>query len=232
MGLNSIFGFFTPAVCAVCGEPLVEGETLLCGVCRASIGQLRFHTMGLDNPLRERIAPRSAPIARVVACTDYTRHSVAGRLIRRAKFDNRPDLIRQFAAMFADELRRDGVPDDIDVLQPVPMRFMRRLTRGFNQADDIAKVWSRSWGVPVINAMRATRRHGAQARTSGAAERLANVAGSFRVVRPELIEGRHVAIIDDILTTGATASAAVAALLSASPRAITIITLAATVLRK
>lgn len=225
--LRSILSLLAPATCELCSRPLVAGEGLLCADCQGSLTATVAFPPAADSPLRERL-PRLGIIDRCGAMLTYRHDSPAAMLIRRGKYDNRPDIIRDLGHIWGERLDASGIMSDIDALQAVPMHLLKRLRRGYNQADILARAIGEACDIPVIHAMGA-RRHSAQARNT-ATERLTNAAGIFYVTHPDVIAGRHIAIIDDIITTGATLSDAIRALANARPRAITVITLAAATL--
>jgi ComF family protein len=98
-----------------------------------------------------------------------------------------------------------------DAIVPMPLHWWKRLTRTFNQSGLLAEEVSRRTGIPCAHALRRIKRTETQAGLSNA-ERRRNVRGAFRVMRPRAIAGKRVLLIDDVLTTGATAAAASAAL--------------------
>ena len=113
-----------------------------------------------------------------------------------------------------------------DVVVPVPLHPLRQLSRGFNQAGELA----RYLGLPVSQALRRTRNTGSQADLP-AASRHANVRGAFAVVRSAEIKGRSVVLVDDVSTTGATLEACGRSLLDAGAREVRAITAARAVSR-
>ncbi|MCS7026669.1 MAG: ComF family protein [Bryobacteraceae bacterium] len=113
----------------------------------------------------------------------------------------------------------------IDVIVPVPMHWWRAWRRGFNQAELLAKEVSRRAGVRMCRAVRRKRWTPPQAGLSNRARRQ-NVSGLFEVTKPAEIRGLHVLLVDDVLTTGATASACASALKRAGARAVSVLTLA------
>lgn len=115
--------------------------------------------------------------------------------------------------------------EQFDVIVPMPLHWRKRLQRGFNQAELLAKVVSRRSGVGITNALRRRKQTDPQAGLTRS-QRRTNVAGAFEVSRREQVEGRHVLLIDDVLTTGATAGACAAALKRAGARRVTLLTLA------
>ncbi len=110
-------------------------------------------------------------------------------------------------------------------MTPLPLDWRRRWARGFNQSELLAREVARRWGAPLARPVRRTRATAPQAGLTRA-ERRVNVGGAFAVRRPEAVRGLRVLLIDDVLTTGATASACAGALKRAGARSVTILTLA------
>lgn len=221
-----------PALCAECGRPLVDGEEVLCMHCRSRI-PVSSTPGGTAAALMDRIVPLGVPGLRVAVWTVYARDSMVARLIRKGKYEGRPDVIRYLAGEFAAYLAATHSLDGIDVLQPVPMNLWRRLRRGYNQAEIIARAIAGAASLPVADALTA-RRHNPQAR-GDARRREAQVQGVFSargrlqadgtVFHPD-ITGRNVALVDDIITTGSTAAEALAALAAARPASLSFFALA------
>ncbi len=112
-----------------------------------------------------------------------------------------------------------------DAVVPMPLHWWRRWRRGFNQAELLAREVARRCGVNVVDAVRRARATSSQAGLSHSRRR-ENVAGAFRVRRPDRVRGLRVALVDDVMTTGATANACAAALKRAGARRVTLLTLA------
>lgn len=216
-----LFAWILPAVCEGCGRQLARGER---GVCAACLGDLSWHIIDGDS-LRERL-PRSLPIGQCLSWTAYRREATAARLIKRGKYSGRPDIIEELADIYARRLVADGALAGVDALQAVPMHWWKRIRRGYNQADLIARQISRASGIPVIKALKAVRGHSSQTRRT-AAGRAKNVEGMFAVARPESVARLHIALVDDVITTGSTLSEAAHALVDAGAARISIVTLAA-----
>lgn len=216
-----------PAVCEGCGEPLVRGERVLCTVCAASLTPA-CPAGDRSGQLRARLHPRTAPVRLVSAWAYYTHESVVGCLLRRAKYDDRPDIVRHLSGLYARELESSGVLGDVDVLLPVPMHPLKQMLRGYNQAAEMARVIGRRLDIPLGDNLRASRLRAAQAGRAGYS-RHRGADGAFAVARADELRGLHVAVNDDIITTGATMSAAISALVPCGVRAISVLALAATV---
>jgi ComF family protein len=125
------------------------------------------------------------------------------------------------------ELGRSALPvDDPDLLVPVPLHPRRERERGFNQSLLLARRLGRAWKVPVRSDVLARTLATVPQSDLGAEERRANVRGAFTLRRPELVAGRHVVVIDDILTTGSTANACAACLRGGGAATVGVLTVA------
>ncbi len=112
-----------------------------------------------------------------------------------------------------------------DIVVPVPLHWRRRWQRGFNQSELLASAVARRFAAPLVRALRRRRATLVQAGLSNAGRR-ENVAGAFSVKRREAVEGRRILLIDDVMTTGATAAACAFALKRAGARYVALLTLA------
>ena len=120
------------------------------------------------------------------------------------------DLGRWYGAC----LHEGGLFSAVDVVVPVPLHWRRRLGRGYNQSEYLARGVARELGVECdVGSVRRYRYNDSQVLHS-AAERWDNVEGVFRVSRPERLRGKHVLLVDDVFTTGATIMSLGSAILS------------------
>jgi len=143
-------------------------------------------------------------------------------LIHLFKYAGMKALAKPLGAQLAAALPRD---QRFDVVVPMPLHWKRRWQRGFNQSELLARFTARRCGVPMINAVRRVRATRNQAGLSNA-KRRGNVSGAFGVAKPDAIAGRRVLLIDDVMTTGATASACARVLKRAGATSVAVLTLA------
>jgi ComF family protein len=133
--------------------------------------------------------------------------------------------IESLARPLGDLLMR-ALPLDLqfDAVAPVPLHWRRRWQRGYNQAELLARSLARRTGIPLRNCLRRRRATNVQAGLSNTRRRQ-NVSGAFRA-RADAVEGRRILLVDDVMTTGATANACAQALRRAGAQTITVLTLA------
>ena len=143
-------------------------------------------------------------------------------LIHVYKYDRVEPLAKPLGRLLALALPRDRA---FDVVVPMPLHWQKRWQRGFNQSALLAREVSRRTGFPVARALRRVRNTQAQAGLTNA-KRRANVSGAFRAIKPHAVRGKRVLLIDDVLTTGATASSCARALKLAGAAEVTLLTLA------
>ncbi len=143
-------------------------------------------------------------------------------LIHLFKYARIRPLARALGGYMAAALPRE---ERFDMAVPVPLHWVKRWRRGFNQASLLADELGRRCGIRIVEAMRRTRHTPAQASLSRAARRR-NLRGAFAARTRAGVQGRRILLVDDVLTTGATANACAAALKRAGASYVAVLTLA------
>ncbi len=146
------------------------------------------------------------------------------KLVQLFKYDRVRPLETHFGKLMAIALPRE---ERFDLIVPMPLHWRRRWERGYNQAALLAREISKRWNAPVKNLVRRRRATKPQAGLTNA-KRRANVAGAFRMKPGIRLDGMRVLLVDDVLTTGATASACARVLKRAGARQVTLLTVART----
>ena len=126
--------------------------------------------------------------------------------IRRFKFRNARGYGNFYAKMMALRLKSQPFNGTIDVITWVPVSTRRRLRRGYDQAQLIAKALSKELDIPAVRGLKKTRHTPAQSGIKDASARRANVFNSYKGINPSAFTDKRVLLVDDIITTGATAS--------------------------
>jgi ComF family protein len=219
-----------PAPCLGCAQPLpATGTTLgLCHSCQEGLRPVPDQTCAvcaraLDANLPDGwccAACRHHPPAfdRLLALWSY--EAPLDAVIQGLKFRRLDYLGRHLGEALA--ARWEEEMAGVDVVVPVPLHWIRRLSRGYNQAERIANALARHIDRPLVSALGRGRATPPQT-SLGRDERLINLRKAFRVRRADEIRERHVLLVDDVATTGATIEAASATLKKAGAAEVTVI---------
>jgi ComF family protein len=211
--LRDLYRLLFPPLCTYCHRELADGEEVLCTHCAAQLA--RIHDVAPGNPAERREKLRF-PFIRGAAFCYYHHHTVAAEVIKAAKYRARPSCNAYLTRLFLPELEAAEWLGDVDVIVPVPIHWLRRLSRGYNQAEPIARTLGERWGIRVDT--KSLRK--VHYRVSRLQERKrlsyglkAPRSNPFRVVTPERLTGCHVLIVDDVHTAGTTLNECAEALL-------------------
>lgn len=191
-----------PETCVVCNDVLRYSEKYMCTSCLSDIPQIYLHNKQ-HNPLEELLWGQ-LPFVRATSFMVYTKKSKYASILHTIKYKNHQQLGIAMGEMFGAELLRSGFMETIDAIVPVPLHSKRQRSRGYNQSSLLAQGISRVTCIPVIDtAVIRTKNTESQTRKNKE-ERTQNVAHIFEVAQPELIQKKHILLLDDVITTGAT----------------------------
>ncbi len=210
---SRVLDFVSPRLCAICGGRLSATEQAICSPCCLRLPRTGFWAQPYDNPMAHLFWGQMT-VERTAALFYYEAHSETSRLIYALKYRDRPDIGFAMGRMAALEFMATGFFDGIDVMVPVPLARKRQRERGYNQSEEIAAGVASATGLAVeTRAVERTAFRGSQTNLSRQ-ERLDNVDGQFRMTDAKKLQGLHVLLIDDIVTTGATIIACATAMAS------------------
>lgn len=212
---RDIWALLFPPVCAVCGAPLLRGERSVCTFCRVT-APLTGYWREAANPVADRFAGL-LPVEQASAFLFFRPRSGWRHLVHDFKYRSQWRLALELGRWYGAELAASPLYGGVEAVVPLPLHPWKQLWRGYNQSAYLAEGIAEALGVPVERrALRRIRNTSAQA-LKPHRERAANVAGAFRAVDPARLAGRHLLLVDDVLTTGSTLTAAGEALLAAAP---------------
>lgn len=194
---------FFPKTCCVCGKRLTSGEEEIC------LGCFCEDVSTDDGELPDEVDTcfiGKIPVEKAYVLFRYDKGEHIQRAIHALKYRDRPKVGYELGRLAAEKLAQAHSPlCQADVLVPVPLHPAKKRRRGYNQAEWIARGLSAVWGTPVdTRSLVRIHDNSTQTRLSPT-ERWQNTEGIFRLARPDLA-GKHVLLIDDVITTGATLS--------------------------
>ncbi|RMF51531.1 MAG: ComF family protein [Bacteroidetes bacterium] len=200
-----------PKICASCGAPLLRGERQVCIGCLLRLPQTLFWKAPRQNEGYFRLAPHVPAVEGVVAGFWYTPGSPLREWVRLAKYHHQPVPLREAARYLAFLVQEEGqVPlDSLEGILPVPIGRKRLQQRGYNQAEWVAYGLAERWGKPVLKGRWQRRPQSRSQVGKSRIERWISLEGEFVCTGPV---PKTIAVVDDVLTTGATLQAALASL--------------------
>lgn len=226
--IHALKGVIIAPTCPICGRRLSTSERFVCLRCQLD-APFTHLWQSRDNAMEQRFWG-IVPIERAAAFLWFIESSKWRDMIHEFKYHSHWFLADRLGEWFATELLRTDFLKDIDTIVAVPLHWRRRLARGYNQSEYIAAGISRQSGIPhTFNAVRRTINNPPQAGTTFVS-RWQNIENIFTVTHPELLVGRHILLVDDVFTSGATLSTLASAILTACKGdvKISVATLAAT----
>lgn len=211
--ISALGDFFLPRHCMVCGRVLLRKERHLCLYCLYDLPRTYFE-LSLRNPMAirfnemiQRDLTEYEPFSRAAALFYYSSNASYRNIPWRIKYGGDMQAGKYFGRMLGEALAASELFSDVDCILPVPLHPLRRWRRGYNQAEIIARGAAEVMGVPCrCDVLRRRRRTGTQTRLS-IEEKMVNVRSAFRADAGAMLNYRHLLIIDDVFTTGATMNA-------------------------
>lgn len=199
----SLFNLIAPKQCAMCGCRLAASEDVICASCNIDLPRTGFSAHPYDNDMAKLFWGR-IPVERAAALFYYRAHSNSSRVIYQMKYYGHPEIGELMGRMTAAEFAGDGFFDGIDVIVPVPLARNRQRERGYNQSFEIARGISGITHLPVDGKAVKRKSFNASQTKMNRWQRNDNVKDVFTLKRAEELAGKHILIVDDVVTTGAT----------------------------
>lgn len=206
---NFFFAVY-PELCLVCGKSLIHGEQFLCIKCDAHLPINNFHFQE-DNPV-ERVFWGRIPVSSATSLFSYNKDSNYRLILHELKYKSGKNVGVHFGERLGKKLNASH-RFMADAIIPIPLHKAKLRKRGYNQSEEIANGVARTTGIPVISDA-IIRIHNNSSQTKrGRYDRFQNSSDLFKTVKPELLDGKHLLIIDDVITTGSTIEAFVSEIL-------------------
>lgn len=203
--LKDVFHLFFPNLCEACSAALYAGEEMVCLRCRSQLPKTDFalHTENIV----ARLFWGRVKLEKAAATYFFNKGTRIQHLLHALKYKNRPDVGVLLGRWMFEEMNRNAWLENVDVLVPVPLHPDKEKHRGYNQAAILGRGFSLASAIPLEEKVLAkVENKGSQTRLSRT-ERWENAKQSFCLAMDEPVQGKHVLLIDDVITTGATLEA-------------------------
>jgi ComF family protein len=210
---ESILHFFFPHICAGCGSDILDDKNELCLRCIDSLPETHFE-LHRNNPVEKKFWGR-LPVQSATAQFYFTRESLIQHLIHQFKYKGNAGLGLQLGKIMGVSLK-SSEHFHADALVPLPLFSHKEKRRGFNQSEILCKGIAEHLHIPVLKEVITRPRHTETQTHKGRIERWKNMEGKFVLTNAEAIEGKHILLVDDVITTGSTLESCGAELLKAA----------------
>lgn len=204
--LSDFIALFYPKYCDVCSRVLIKGENFLCTHCISNLPKTNFHLYN-DNPVEMIFAGR-VPIFRATVFCSFRKGNSMQTIIHQLKYKGNKEIGIYLGNLFGTSLIENPDFNSVDVIIPIPLHKKKEKKRGYNQSEYIAKGISQAMA-KQINTSSLTRIIDTSTQTQKTRyNRWENVSYIFQLNNGQELAGKHILLVDDVITTGSTIEAA------------------------
>jgi len=220
---SPLLELFFPRLCIACSNPLFMHESHLCDLCLFHLPRTNFEK-DLNNPVAQLFWGR-VNIELATSFFFYSKGSKYQHILHELKYKGKKEIGFEIGKIFGKEIMNSEF-SDVDLIVPIPLHPSRERKRGYNQAEWIAMGLAEAMGKPLENKSILRITSSSTQTKKGRYDRWTNVEGIFRTRLPEKLVNKHILLVDDVVTTGATLEACATAILSIPETKVSIATLA------
>ena len=210
---DSVLHLLFPHVCTGCGSDILSESSVLCMRCIDAMPETNFE-LHAGNPV-EKLFWGRIQLNAGTAQFYFTKESLMQHLMHQFKYKGNKELGLQLGRLMGEQLLKSG-NYNVDALIPLPLFPAKEKRRGYNQASLLCKGMSEVMNIPVLTNVVTRPEHTETQTKKGRIERWKNVEGKFVVADANAIQDKHLLLVDDVVTTGATLEACGIALLNAA----------------
>lgn len=218
--LNAFLHLIYPHICFGCGTDQLNKSLPLCSACIKALPFTDFFSIP-DNPV-EKIFWGRAPVYAAGALLFFTKDSLVQHLMAQLKYHHNKKVGVLFGNLMGEAIATQSRFGRIDVIIPIPIQKSKLNDRGFNQSQVIATGIQKYWNKPINNEVLVKRKRTITQTKKNRTARLDAFSDLFVLENPMRIQGKHLLLVDDVLTTGSTLEAAIQCLMTAEPASISI----------
>jgi ComF family protein len=208
---DDLLGLVYPRLCAACGKEQPARSQSLCLSCRFLLPRTDYHEVQ-QNDMAQRLTGRF-PFQAATAMYYFLKDSPVQEMLHRIKYHGHYQAAYDLGRSYGPELKAQPGFVGVEGVVPVPLHPRREHQRGFNQSAWFGRGLAESLNVPIWEQHLVRSRHTGTQTAMGRQERQRNIEGAFGLRHPERLKSRHLLLVDDVMTTGATLEACATVLL-------------------
>lgn len=207
--LADLLYLFFPTFCEACEKPMVQNERIFCTSCRLHLPITNYHNHNAK--ILNKVFRGQIPIENATALFFFDKDSLVQNMIHNLKYRGHQYIGTEVGKWLGHELSRIDTYTAIDLVIPVPLHKRRLRERGYNQVHLFAKELASHLDVPYCTDLVIRTKYTRKLSKSNAEERLAAIEDAFDVSSAKNLTGKHILLVDDVITTGATVKAIIKA---------------------
>ncbi len=222
--LRDLAYLFYPTYCAACGHPLFKNERIICTTCRHNLPLGNFHNVNAKKI--EKVFYGRSKIENATALFVFHKDSLVQNLIHNLKYRGQEEIGVELGKWLGYKLYQNSEYQSIDTVIPVPLHEKRLKERGYNQVEKFGKEISKKLKANYIDSVLKKKSYNFKQSKKGKLTRWQNTSETFEIQNESLLVNKHILLVDDIVTTGATIESCVDVLKSIPGIKISIATIA------
>ncbi len=203
--LSDLLGLLFPELCCGCNNPLYRGERDICTSCLYHLPYTDQH-LHADNKTARKLWGR-IPFHSAMALLHFRKAGTVQELMHHLKYKNRKAVGIKLGAMLGEQLRKASLYQDVSLIIPVPLHRKKERSRGYNQSMCIAEGVAMVMEIPILEHCLVRKVDTSSQTRKSRYKRYENMKDVFELKNPELVLGKNILLIDDVITTGATIEA-------------------------
>ena len=200
--IKNLLNLFFPEVCRACCNHLSDNELLICTNCRHDLPLTNFHS-DLDNAVHKMLYGR-VQLEQATALLHFSKKGIVQQLMHNLKYRGHEEIGHLLGEWLGEELKGLEAYSNIDVVIPVPLHKQKLKLRGFNQVDKFGMAIAKALNAEFTDAVLIKTTHTKTQVFKDRLKRNSNNHTNFKIINGDLLENKHILIVDDIITTGAT----------------------------
>lgn len=204
--INDFMSLIYPRSCGACEEILLEHEHLVCTRCMVTLPKSNYHRLP-ENPLLSMLAGR-VPLKQAACLYVFEKSGKVQNLLHGIKYEGRKELAEALGKLLYEEIKNDEVFASVNTIVPIPLHPKKYKARGYNQSELFASGINAGLQKQLDTTSLTRKKETSTQTNKRKFERWENVEDVFDVFNTSALEDKHVLLVDDVITTGATIEAA------------------------
>jgi ComF family protein len=200
--LKDILQIIFPNLCINCHQTLVLNEKLLCLNCQLELPETQYHLM--DENSIEKSLWGKIPFQRAFSFLYFNQEGITQKILHELKYKGNEDLAVLLGKIYGQRLKNSKAVEDIEGIMAIPLHPIKLRKRGYNQSQAFANGLAEVLEIPDYSSLLFRKKNTATQTQKSRIERWNNVKSVFGVKNAETIQNKHILVVDDVITTGAT----------------------------